>query len=358
MSSVREVAKRSGVSTATVSRVLNGDAASVSEATRDRVLLAVRELNYRVRPAPRAGSEARTAMIAVLVADVDGHPLSDENNGYFSGVFDGVLAEAATLGYSTIVHIERMWHDVGQVVRRTFDGHCDGVLFVGTSDQTPTVRALWERGVPLVIAGAMPSLPNVSSVDITNERSAFEATTELIRQGHRRIAYFGPDGDVVSSVERRAGYRRALAVAGLAPREYLSEGWAVRRPSSSTVEPDEGGSGTPRISSGRRSTTGRPMRSSSGRRAPPSAPRRSSGARSARSRGRLDLELRRLSLGPRGPRAPHHLRPAALPDRSGGRPSPHGADRPSERSGAPRAPRPATRRPGLRRPPNPPARAR
>jgi LacI family transcriptional regulator len=212
MASVREVAKLSGVSISTVSRVLNGDNQKVSDQTRERVLAAVRELRYRPPARDEGQQSVRTQNIGVLVPDLARRPLT--TNLYFAGLYEGILEAASMSGWSTTVFVERMWTDVSSSLRRTYDGHCDGLIAIAPEAKGTTVQAFWERGTPMVFVGTTSDLPQVSSVDIANTESARKAVQRLVDMGHRRIAYVGATEGIVSSKERATGYREAVRPLG------------------------------------------------------------------------------------------------------------------------------------------------
>jgi LacI family transcriptional regulator len=199
-----------------VSRVLNGDVQNVSDATRQRVLESIRQLNYRA-PAEIHRPSAGTGILSVLIPDILPRPLSDVANGYFAGVFDGVLEEAARQQYATLVQVEAFWPEPSTAVRKAYDGRCDGVIFIGSDLSNGTIQTLWERGIPIVTVGSDMNLPSVSVVDIENVGSARHAAETLADMGHRHIVYFGPHFEITSSFQRASGYALGLLDRGMAP---------------------------------------------------------------------------------------------------------------------------------------------
>lgn len=216
MASIRDVAKRAGVSTATVSHVLHGREDRVGSDTRRRVLAAIRELKYRPPLYAADGdSRIRTRSIGVLTNDLTSQPLS--TNFYYRDALDGIIEVAFFRGFTVHLFVERMWDDIGTAVRRGYDGRCDGLIFIAPPMDSQLARSLQERGLPIVFLGAAPYLPDVSSVDIDNEAAGYALGRHLVNYGHRRILYLGNRADVTSQVEREAGLRRACAEAGLPP---------------------------------------------------------------------------------------------------------------------------------------------
>lgn len=222
MPNIRDLAKHSGVSITTISRVLNGDRTGTSDATRERVMRAVRELNYVSLPTGPVARRIKTKTISTIVENLTERPLSNPANGYFAGVYEGILQETIEAGYSASVHAEKVWRDEQTAIRHTFDGRCDGVIFLAPMLNNEAVPALWERGMPLVIVGSPSDLPGVSTVDIENTESAAFGVKTLLAWGHKDIVYFGVGDTMFSSKERREGYRKGLLEAG-APRQKIRQ---------------------------------------------------------------------------------------------------------------------------------------
>jgi LacI family transcriptional regulator len=126
MPTIRDVANHCGVSTATVSHVLNGRVDRVGSDTRDRVLAAVRALQYRLPAVELSSTQTRRRNIAIVCGEMSPQPVSKDH--YFSRVLDGVLEATASRGYSLTIVFERMWVADGSSVRQSYDGHCDGAI--------------------------------------------------------------------------------------------------------------------------------------------------------------------------------------------------------------------------------------
>jgi LacI family transcriptional regulator len=204
MANLRDVAKAAGVSVATVSNVLNGRLDRVSTETRERVLAAVRALKYRPTPLEKGQQAILSHNLGVLIPDLTEHPITRQ--GYFRNVLDGILEAAAFRGWSITIFVQRMWDDVGHVVRRSYDGRCDGIIIVAPQPGNEVVQTLSDRGSPVVQIGSTPWLPHVSSVDIDNLAVGARAAQHLIGLGHRNLAYVGHRSEQISSAERREAF--------------------------------------------------------------------------------------------------------------------------------------------------------
>jgi LacI family transcriptional regulator len=218
-----EVAARAGVSPATVSRVLNGNY-PVAESTRQRVEEAVRELDYVVNAHARALLHATSGIVGVV--------LNDASDPFFAGIARGIQSAAAeTSRLSVICNSEG---DPAQefAFLDLLRGHrADAVILVGAAPEDEEYRAaasarargLRSSGTRLVLCGR-PSPGDDAPGDVVaidNAGGSTAITRHLVELGHRRIAYVtGPDGRSTTTA-RLAGFRAALAEAGIAVDEKL-----------------------------------------------------------------------------------------------------------------------------------------
>jgi len=232
MATIADVATRAGVSTATVSRVLNGNY-PVARATRERVEDAVVALGYSANAHARALASADTRTVGIIINDMV--------DPFFSYAARGVEMEAARQGRLCIVatahgDAERELHLIDQLREQ----RADAVIVVGGAYDDATARAkMAERaralarvGSVLVLCGRPPLGSDVptKTVGYDNEGGAFALTEHLIAQGHRRILYLGGPPGLSTSVSRLAGYRRALRARGIDPvDELIHEGAFGRR---------------------------------------------------------------------------------------------------------------------------------
>ena len=214
MATIRDVAKMCGVSTATVSNVLNGRTDHVGPETRERVLAAVRALKYRPTALERKQKAILTKSLVLLAQDLTEAPLA--RHGYFHQVLDGVLEVAAFRGWGVHLIVQNMWGDLktDDVIRRNYDGRCDGVIVVAPKIGNELVESLHERGTPLCLIGTTPWLDGVCSVDIDNYRAGERIAHLLMSLGHVRLAYVCGDREHQSSVERRLGFSRSVGDSG------------------------------------------------------------------------------------------------------------------------------------------------
>jgi DNA-binding LacI/PurR family transcriptional regulator len=228
---IADVAAHAGVGIATVSRVLNGRT-NVADATRERVLEAIRTLDYRPSALARNLSLKRTMVIGVVTPFLTDPSPIERVRGIVTALGDSPY-DLALFDVESASRQQRAF-------RLLADPHrTDGLLIVSLVPPAEEVRRLQAGGISTVLVDARhETLPSVVVDDV--EGGAL-ATRYLVELGHRRIAFMGdkaPDEfRFDSSRDRTVGYRRALAAAGIAERpEYVREGTQSRHLARSIAE--------------------------------------------------------------------------------------------------------------------------
>lgn len=211
-----DLAKRAGVSEATVSRAL-ADSPLIAQKTRKRIQEIAARSGYKVNPVASSLRSRITRTIAVLI------PLQHEVRQSISDPFFmellGFIADALTeRGYSMLLaKIDSGSPDWVSESLRT--RRADGVIVIGQSLFHATLNEAAEAGLKMVVWGQKLDDQRYITVGSDNQSGGYLATSHLIDQGCRRIAFFG-DTRVPEVAARREGYVRALEQHGLdqAPR--------------------------------------------------------------------------------------------------------------------------------------------
>ena len=205
---IKDVARLSGVSPMTVSRVIN-DSERVSPDTRRKVQEAISELGYVPSRLARGLSRQRTGTLALIVPDVA--------NPFFTLIVRGAEDIARRAGYRVILCDTRADPNVEREVIEEMIAHrVEGIVIAPVSDRSKShLRRLARFGVPFVLVDR--TVPGVDS-DVVCGNSADGArqlVDHLISLGHRRIGFIVESDDVSTARERRQGYEAALAGAGI-----------------------------------------------------------------------------------------------------------------------------------------------
>jgi LacI family transcriptional regulator, galactose operon repressor len=234
---LEQVAKRAGVSTATVSRVLN-NATTVRTATRKRVLEAVRELRYYPNIHAQALAGAKSRSLGMIVSNL--------KNPYFLDIFGSLEAIADRHGYEVVVEStgyspERLVASVHSMLGRSLLG-----LSVIVSEMDDSlIEDLTERDLPVVFHDVGRAVPNANHITVDWERPMQKTVEYLYSLGHRRMAFIGHHESLASLQARRGAflstmekYSRAVLFATEADIDAPEGGRrATRRLLSSGFEP-------------------------------------------------------------------------------------------------------------------------
>ncbi|HEX2908907.1 MAG TPA: LacI family DNA-binding transcriptional regulator [Phototrophicaceae bacterium] len=210
---IMDVARASGVSYATVSRVLSGYE-FVRESTRHRVLEAVENLGYVANLQARSLAGGRTQIIGLLVPNLD--------NGYVGTVIRGIDQELERANYDLMLYTSHRHPDSESFyVNAIANGLTEGLLLIAPLVPATYLNALRERNFPYVLIDQVDTTENGSVVEATNWQGAYEATRYLSQLGHTRIAFITGALAVRNAVDRLLGYKAALTDCNLRVREEL-----------------------------------------------------------------------------------------------------------------------------------------
>jgi LacI family transcriptional regulator len=198
---IREVAKRAGVSLITVSRVVN-NSGYVSSETRARVEEAIQELGYIPNNISRSLRLKKTNVIALIVSDI--------TNPFWTTITRGIEDACHEQGLNVILcNTDESPEKLDMYVNVLLQKRVDGFLIAPTTDDTDTLISLVEQEVPLVFIDRHPQTIRASIVRGDSEVGAYKLTEYLISLGHSRIAILSGPEKASTSQQRTAGYERA-----------------------------------------------------------------------------------------------------------------------------------------------------
>ncbi|SRR5579883_1266050 len=212
-STIYEVARRAGVSVATVSRLLN-ESGYVSARARERIEAAIDELRYEPNSLARSLTTKRTGMLALLLTDIA--------NPFSAQIARGVQEVAQANGYVPIIcSINDDPAAERETVRTLWRKRVDGIILTPTQGERSretmqALHGLCERGMAMVCIGHRPLHPHADEVSTDTASGARAAVAHLVALGHRRIAFIGGPISRGIAVGRLRGYEQGLAEAGLA----------------------------------------------------------------------------------------------------------------------------------------------
>jgi LacI family transcriptional regulator len=208
-----DVARASGVSYTTVSRVLSGYE-FVSETARTSVMKAVEDLGYVANLQARSLKGGRSQIIGLLVPNLD--------NGYVGTITQGIDQELARANYDLMLYTShRHPGKESFYVNAIVNGLTDGLLLIAPLIPKTYLNELREHNYPYVLIDQTDDSENSTVVESTNWQGAYDATRYLIQLGHTRIAFIQGSSAVRSAIDRLQGYKAALADHDIFLREDL-----------------------------------------------------------------------------------------------------------------------------------------
>ncbi|WP_426454923.1 LacI family DNA-binding transcriptional regulator [Paenibacillus sp. S-38] len=202
-----DVARAAGVSPATVSRVLN-NRELVKEKTREKVLQAIRDMNYHPNAAAKQLRSQRTMTIGVIVPDI--------NVSLFAEIIKGVQNKAESKGYHVIIcdysgRKGREQEYFALLHNRTVDA----LIFVSPEMPSEVLAEEADKGFTIGVIGRQIGHDSIPCCCTDNVEFSMEVVGHFVRQGHRRIAFISGYQEATDAYERLEGYMKALHRHGL-----------------------------------------------------------------------------------------------------------------------------------------------
>lgn len=215
MPTITDVARKAGVSTSTVSHVIN-ETRYVSDEVKQRVHAAMKDLNYQPNVIARSLRTRETQTVGVVVSDI--------TNPFFTSIVRAIEDEVLKQGYNIILCDTDEKPEREQVYLRLLMGRrVDGLIVAPSSGNADLLQLAIESGYPTVLLDR--SIPGLDAdvVLSDNEGGAFDAVSYLIGIGHRRIGIIAGRLEVSTGADRMAGYVRAIKAHGIPVDESLIE---------------------------------------------------------------------------------------------------------------------------------------
>jgi DNA-binding LacI/PurR family transcriptional regulator len=215
--SIRDVARRAGVSIATVSRAVNR-IPTVDPVLAERVWKAIEEVGYLPNTQARALVSGRSRMLGLIVSEI--------TNPFFPELVQEFENLAVAQGYEVLIGSTNYQQDrTESLIRRMLQRNVDGVAVMTFGIEEGVVQKLVEREFPLVFVDAGPDLPNIRVLKVNYAEGIRQAVQHLAALGHRSIAFISGPLRLRSAIARRDAFLKSMAELGLTvPGEHISEG--------------------------------------------------------------------------------------------------------------------------------------
>ena len=219
---LKDIAKRAGVSSMTVSRVMNGNTKEVSDKTSEKIRKIAHEMGYVPNSSARALASRSSRLIAALLQeyDEDYNPLEDS----YTSCFLGELArQIKKEGYDLMIHYVK---DYSEITYSLKSWNVAGAVFIGMFDES--IRKLQEDNhIPLIFTDSYSTVRSITNVGIDDYAGGELAARHFLENGHRNLAFYGPevlDNGVVT--HRMRGFVTVLREAGISlpPENFMDLG--------------------------------------------------------------------------------------------------------------------------------------
>lgn len=212
---LRDIARLSGVSRSTVSRVINDDP-RVSDAVRERVKAIIEQEGYHPHAAARALASRRSGVFGLVIPQAVGLLFGDP---WFPQFTQGCLDAGRDHGISLMLLMEPA--DDGDAVSRLIErfvvtGHMDGLVLAASLTNDLLISALHDLGFPYMLVGRSKD-EGRNFIDVRNREASAEATRHLLSHGRRRPAMIAGPDSLVAARDRRSGFLDGVRAEGLDP---------------------------------------------------------------------------------------------------------------------------------------------
>lgn len=213
MSAIHDLARELGISISTVSRALAGKS-NVTEATRQRVMLAAERIGYAPN---RSGSSLRSGATSSVTFVLTPHPQLLYSESFFMPLLAGAQQALAAVGLDLVVALGHPGDgQLGQIRQLVESRSTDAIMLAWTRVRDARIQYLSDIGFPFATMGRSESGGAFPYLDIDFEDLGRRATTRLLARGHRRVALINTAPDLMFHHFLLQGYRGAIEAHGIA----------------------------------------------------------------------------------------------------------------------------------------------
>ena len=216
MSTIKDVAKQTGLGYATISKYLNGG--NVLPQNRKKIETAIKELNFTRNEFARGLKTNKSNTVGIIIHDI--------SNVYVALTIPVMVDELRKNGYATIICDSRQSHDrEKELAHFLLSKRVDGIINIPVGDNGSHLRAIIENDIPVVLMDRTVSdyEGRVDAVLVDNSRAAHDVVNHFIEHGHSHIGIISGPKDVTTAKQRLSGYTSTLRKHGIAVVDSLIE---------------------------------------------------------------------------------------------------------------------------------------
>lgn len=222
INTIKEIAKRAGVSVGTVSNYLNTPE-KVAEKSREAIRKAIEDVGYHPRAAARSLKSNHTHRIGLVpnISSEDKLSLEPSDNAFLE-FLAAVNTTAAENGYGVLLHAATSQAKALPIYKKLVgERDVDGLLLMGTQPVDARVNYLNDQQFPFVSFGRTENSQKHAFVDVDGALGLADAVDHLVKLGHQLIGYITPPDGLMCAKYRWEGFSRAMALHNLKIREDL-----------------------------------------------------------------------------------------------------------------------------------------
>ena len=211
MVTINQIAKLAGVSTATVSNVINNKSKKISDETRERVLQIIKEEGYIPNRVASSMVTKQTKTIGLIIPDI--------SNPFFPDLARGVEDYASENDYTVILcNSDNKLDKEEAYLEMLYEKMVDGIIIGASRSRTTVSGELLNSRVPVVsVDRKINELEDDAQIIVDNEEGVFQAVTYLLEKGYRKICHLSGPIELKTARDRYSGFLRAYEAAGVEP---------------------------------------------------------------------------------------------------------------------------------------------
>ncbi|WP_449621979.1 LacI family DNA-binding transcriptional regulator [Robertmurraya sp. Marseille-Q9965] len=206
---IKDIARETGLSIATVSRVIN-NSGYASQEVKEKVLRVAKQLNYQPNAVARSLKIHRTNTIGVIIPDI--------SNSYFMKICRGIEDTIHESGYNLIfVSSDEKVSKEKEMLQVLFEKRVDAIVLATTEENEEMIKKISEAGIPIILIDRKLRNSDIELdlVDEDNTCAAYQLTKHLIEQGHTKIGVINGSIKVSTGLERYEGFKLAIEERGI-----------------------------------------------------------------------------------------------------------------------------------------------
>ncbi|MCH6235591.1 LacI family DNA-binding transcriptional regulator [Cognataquiflexum rubidum] len=212
---MKEIAKKLGVSVSTVSRAMK-DSPELHPDTKKRIVDMAKSMNYQYNLLAQSLRISRSKVLGVIVPELTSH--------FFSSNISGIQDTAYKRGYNIMIcQSNESFEQEKANIRTLVSSQVDGLL-ISLSRETKTyehLQDIYDRGIPFIMFDRVTEEIPVSKITVDDAHGAYLVVKHLLDQGCKKIAYFSGPEDLYISKKRKEGYLEALAEYGISEKDSM-----------------------------------------------------------------------------------------------------------------------------------------